>query len=100
MSEIVNATDLSGDTALNLASRIGNKSIIQQLLEVGANPAIPNRGGLRPIDFGVAGDSTSTDGETSGQMIKAHDAPVNRVTETSQELVNCESPSWTSFTTL
>ena len=88
MSEIVNATDMSGDTALNLAARVGNKNIIQQLLEVGANPTIPNRSGLRPIDFGVAGDTASANDEASGQVTRALDAPVNRVTETSQELVS------------
>ncbi|KAK6507447.1 transcriptional regulator swi6 [Arthrobotrys musiformis] len=56
MSEIVNAQDKSGDTALNIAARIGNKSIVSQLLEVGADPAIPNRAGLCPLDFGVGGD--------------------------------------------
>lgn len=56
IGEIVNAQDKSGDTALNIAARIGNKSIIQQLLEVGADSSIPNRAGLRPIDFGVGGD--------------------------------------------
>ncbi|KAI9715573.1 MAG: hypothetical protein M1812_005877 [Candelaria pacifica] len=57
MSEIVNARDKSGDTALNLVARIGNRSIIQQLLEVGADATIPNRGGLRPVDFGVGGEA-------------------------------------------
>ncbi|KAL9128919.1 MAG: hypothetical protein Q9217_002509 [Psora testacea] len=88
MSEIVNATDLSGDTALNLAARIGNKSIIQQLLEVGANPTIANRGGLRPVDFGVAGGLNVAESEPSGQISKAHDTPISRVAETSRDLVN------------
>ena len=94
MSEIVNSTDLNGDTALNIAARVGNKSIIQQLLEVGANPTIPNRGGLRPMDFGVAGDTSAVnvDGETSNQLIKASDAPQSRVSETGQELITCTSP--------
>ncbi|KAF3942247.1 Ankycorbin [Dactylella cylindrospora] len=56
MSEIVNAQDKSGDTALNIAARIGNKSIVSQLLEVGADPSIPNRAGLCPLDFGIGGD--------------------------------------------
>ncbi|KAI0134816.1 apses-domain-containing protein [Daldinia grandis] len=56
MSEIVNAQDKSGDTALNIAARIGNRSIISQLLEVGADPSIANKAGLRPVDFGVGGD--------------------------------------------
>ncbi|KAI8717466.1 HTH APSES-type domain-containing protein [Fusarium sp. LHS14.1] len=67
MSEIVNAQDSAGDTALNIASRIGNRSIISQLLEVGADPNIPNKVGLRPVDFGIGGESTEdkTNGETN-----------------------------------
>ncbi|KAI1371425.1 apses-domain-containing protein [Hypoxylon crocopeplum] len=61
MSEIVNAQDKSGDTALNIAARIGNRSIISQLLEVGAEPGIANKAGLRPIDFGVGGDAGEDD---------------------------------------
>ncbi|KAK2015987.1 apses-domain-containing protein [Colletotrichum eremochloae] len=56
MTEIVNAQDHAGDTALNIAARIGNRSIISQLLEVGADPNIANRAGLRPVDFGIGGD--------------------------------------------
>ncbi|KAG8161057.1 hypothetical protein KVR01_009321 [Diaporthe batatas] len=53
MIEVVNAQDKAGDTALNLAARISNRSIISQLLEVHADPSIPNRVGLRPVDFGI-----------------------------------------------
>lgn len=91
MSEIVNAADISGDTALNLAARIGNKSIIHQLLEVGANPAIPNRGGLKPVDFGV-GDPETTEAQPSSQALKTERDPVRKVTESSQELMTCMSP--------
>ncbi|KAI0875911.1 hypothetical protein GGS24DRAFT_488948 [Hypoxylon argillaceum] len=60
MSEIVNAQDKSGDTALGIASRVGNRSIISQLLEVGADPNIANAAGLRPSDFGVGCESGET----------------------------------------
>lgn len=40
---IVDVQDLHGDTALNIAARIGNKSLIEQLLDVGADPNIENR---------------------------------------------------------
>ncbi|KAG5355063.1 Start control protein [Yarrowia sp. B02] len=53
MQEIVNAQDKYGDTALNIAARVGNRAIVTQLIEVGADPMIPNRAGLRPVDFGV-----------------------------------------------
>jgi len=91
MSEIVNAVDLCGDTALNLAARIGNKSIQQQLLEVGADPTIPNNGGLKPFDFGVRGDQEHFDIEPSSQMTKPIRNAASRVAETSQELVNCKT---------
>ncbi|TAQ91636.1 hypothetical protein B7494_g97 [Chlorociboria aeruginascens] len=65
MSEIVNVQDRSGDTALNIAARIGNRSIISQLIEVGADPAIPNRSHLCPIDFGV-GDPAEAGNRTIG----------------------------------
>ncbi|KAK7222231.1 hypothetical protein V2G26_010234 [Clonostachys chloroleuca] len=57
MSEIVNAQDSAGDTALNISARIGNRSIVSQLLEVGADPEIANRAGLRPLDFGIGGEN-------------------------------------------
>ena len=56
MTEIVNAQDRSGDTALNLAARTSTTSIIDQLIEVGADPHIGNKGGLAPINFGVGND--------------------------------------------
>lgn len=89
MSEIVNAADMSGDTALNLAARIGNKSIIRQLLEVGANPAIPNRGGLRPVDFGVGGEADAVEVQSNRPLSKMERNPVSKVAESSQELMTC-----------
>jgi regulatory protein SWI6 len=58
MSEIVNAQDKSGDTALNLAARTSTRTIIDQLIEVGADPHIGNNGGLAPVDFGVVNDAS------------------------------------------
>ena len=55
MSEIINVQDNAGDTALLLAARIGNRSIISQLMEVGADPLIANRSNLNPQAFGVGG---------------------------------------------
>ena len=92
MSEIVNALDMSGDTALNLAARIGNKNIIHQLLEVGADPTIANRGGLKPTDFGVGGDPDLLDPQQNSQVSKAGHHVINKVAESSQELVACGSP--------
>ncbi|KAI0127252.1 hypothetical protein BJ170DRAFT_580847 [Xylariales sp. AK1849] len=70
MSEIVNAQDKSGDTALNIAARINNKSIISQLLEVGADPVISNKAGLRPVDFGIR--SNGGEDGVDGDMIASN----------------------------
>lgn len=92
MAEIVNAPDMSGDTALNLAARVGNKSIIHQLIEIGANPTIPNRGGLKPIDFGVGGEPESGDVQSSSQQLTKTDKnQSSKVHEISQEIMSCKS---------
>ena len=67
MDYIVNAQDKSGDTALNIAARIGNRSIISQLIEVGADSTIANRAGLTPQDFGVGAENW--DGDPSQSMV-------------------------------
>ncbi|BFZ59421.1 transcriptional regulator swi6 [Saitoella coloradoensis] len=53
VKEVVSARDKNGDTPLNIAARIGNKGLVQQLLDVGADPNIANRAGLRAADFGI-----------------------------------------------
>ena len=91
MSDIVNAQDIAGDTALNLAARINNKSIIQQLLEIGANPSIPNRGGLKPLDFGVGENVVLLNErqETSQNALSSTQAGnQNRVAENSRHLLD------------
>lgn len=55
ISDIVNLRDEQGDTALNLAGR-ARSVLVPQLLEVGADPHIPNHTGLRPADYGVGVD--------------------------------------------
>lgn len=84
MQEMVNARDKAGNTALNLAARIGNRNIISQLMEVQADPTIPNHKGTRPIDFGVGGDN---DGEVAVVASPSKGkAPLSKVEETSREI--------------
>lgn len=52
-ASIVDIQDLNGDTALNIAARVGSKSIVDQLLDVGANRHLENKVGLKPEDFGI-----------------------------------------------
>lgn len=89
MTEVVNAQDNAGDTALNLAARIANRSIISQLVEVHADPSIPNRVGLRPRDFGIGdipdGDQQVEEAEKSDVVANAQ-----RSQESSDDIVSCE----------
>lgn len=89
MSEMVNAQDKAGNTALNLAARIGNRSIIQQLLEVQADATIPNYKGMRPVDFGVGGDVDKPGLQSLSQISSPSKgkAPLSRAEETSREIL-------------
>ncbi|KAJ3159623.1 transcriptional regulator swi6 [Geranomyces michiganensis] len=51
-SAIVDCQDCAGDTALNVAARIGNRNLVEQLMDVGADATLENRAGLKPMDFG------------------------------------------------
>ncbi|EFQ33774.1 uncharacterized protein GLRG_08918 [Colletotrichum graminicola M1.001] len=97
MTEIVNAQDHAGDTALNIAARIGNRSIISQLLEVGADPNIANRAGLRPVDFGIGGDASeegskapngASPAEVNGDVEKNGVVSSERAKESSQDIIS------------
>lgn len=92
MSEIVNAQDKAGDTALNIAAKIGNRSIISQLLEVCADPNLPNRQGLRPLDFGVGGIAAgqSLTGDASGAESNGIIGSSQKSRESSDEIVTCK----------
>ena len=94
MSEVVNAQDKSGDTALNLAARTGTRVIIDQLIEVGADPHIGNHGGLAPTDFGVANEVKD---QSQGAYMASMDGTGNGVNssqasfaEAQNDLVRCE----------
>ncbi|KAI8615404.1 hypothetical protein BC830DRAFT_1122887 [Chytriomyces sp. MP71] len=49
----VDAQDANGDTALNIAARLGGRVAAEMLLEAGANASITNAAGLKPVDFGL-----------------------------------------------
>jgi hypothetical protein len=89
MSEVVNIQDKSGDTALNIAARINNRSIVCQLIEVGADASIANKSNLSPIDFGVGdpADFEARIGEDPRGLSKPMDTDVK---ESSSEIITGE----------
>lgn len=89
MSEIVNLRDEQGDTALNIAGR-ARTVLVPQLLEVGANPQIPNNTGLRPADYGVGVDMVS--GNTPLQQNEnGADSFINQLAKTRKEIFDSKS---------
>ncbi|KZS94337.1 apses-domain-containing protein [Sistotremastrum niveocremeum HHB9708] len=59
---VIDLQDEHGDTALNIAARVGNRELVRTLIDFGANRILPNKLGLRPGDFGVEGDSLTAPG--------------------------------------
>jgi regulatory protein SWI6 len=57
---LVDLQDVHGDTALNVAARVGNRSLVRMLVDVGANKSLANKLGLAPGDFGVEGEVGGT----------------------------------------
>jgi ankyrin repeat protein len=51
-SSFINIVDICGDTAINIAARLGNRVLFNMLVESGSDVSIPNYAGLRPFDFG------------------------------------------------
>ncbi|KAF2213282.1 hypothetical protein CERZMDRAFT_10809, partial [Cercospora zeae-maydis SCOH1-5] len=93
LSQIVNAQDKAGNTALNLVARIGNRSIIQQLLEIHADPSLPNSKGVSAKDFGVGlepGEQprfVSGAGLASSQSDTGSGAPASHAEDLGQEVI-------------
>lgn len=94
MDNIVNAQDRAGDTALNLAARTSTTTIIDQLIEVGADPNIANRGGLAPVDFGVGLNANNPMMDQSMQTFDpatvADGSPQKSFEEAQEGLMSCK----------
>lgn len=90
ISEIVNLRDEQGDTALNLAGR-ARSVLVPQLLEVGADPHIPNHTGLRPADYGVGVDMV--DNSQSQQNGGRNDTFIDQLAKSKKEILDGKSIS-------
>lgn len=89
ISEIVNLRDDQGDTALNLAGR-ARSVLVPQLLEVGADPHIPNHTGLRPADYGVGVDMA--EGNTQSQQAGGRsDTFIDQLAKSKEEILDGKS---------
>ncbi|OJJ72352.1 hypothetical protein ASPBRDRAFT_124725 [Aspergillus brasiliensis CBS 101740] len=95
ISEIVNLRDDQGDTALNLAGR-ARSVLVPQLLEVGADPHIPNHTGLRPADYGVGVDMV--DGNAQSQQAgQGGDSFMDQLEKTKKEILDSTLSQITSI---
>ena len=54
---LLDVQDSFGDTALNLAARVGNVPLIKLLLDAGADKTRENKHGLKPVDYGLEVDA-------------------------------------------
>lgn len=63
--DFVDIQDKNGDTALNIAARVGCKSLVNMLVEVGASKDVENNVGIKPEDFGVGDDENADENDES-----------------------------------
>ncbi|KAL4865357.1 hypothetical protein BDV12DRAFT_174737 [Aspergillus spectabilis] len=93
ISEIVNLRDDQGDTALNLAGR-ARSVLVPQLLEVGADPHIPNHTGLRPADYGVGVDMVDGNSQQTGSR---NDTFADQLAKTRKEILDATTAQVTAI---
>lgn len=86
---IVNAQDKAGNSALNLAARINNRSIIQQLLEIHADPSLPNNKGISAKDFGIGTESV-IDPQINGEFSASQQSIQSQDLSTYPSLIGTE----------
>ena len=93
MSEVVNVQDKSGNTALNLVARIGNRPIINQLEEVGADFDIANNTGFKPSDFGIFRRTSSQSQLSMGKVDSSsqESVPASQVDQIREEIFASKS---------
>ncbi|KAG1152522.1 hypothetical protein G6F37_008603 [Rhizopus arrhizus] len=67
---ILNVQDIYGDTALNIAARIGNKKLVRLLIEAGASAEIANEEGMTAQDYLAETERNSQGGSRS--LVESH----------------------------
>ncbi|HPY29494.1 MAG TPA: ankyrin repeat domain-containing protein [Verrucomicrobiota bacterium] len=111
----VNVQDRFGGSALHYAVRMGNPTVLQMLLEKGANPNVRNDQGLTPLDLtkpsGVASLSPSVPADVKAklaELLRAHGAldelpdftaiRITRGTLSPYAIFKKDSNGWNHFT--
>ncbi|KAI3623071.1 SWI6 [Malassezia furfur] len=54
-TDLLDAQDDEGETALGIVARLGNTHMIKMLLDAGARKDLPNYLGITPLDWGITG---------------------------------------------
>lgn len=72
IKNILNIQDKYGNTCLNYASLAGNKYIVSQLLDIGADPYKANKVGVTPGDWGIKVDKKNDNDDDNGSNKTDH----------------------------
>jgi hypothetical protein len=85
---LVDLQDARGDTALNVAARMGSKPLVNLLLDAGADKAKANKLGLRPVNFGIEVDALTV--AAKEEAVAQLKSEVKRPEKRSQDVLKSE----------
>ncbi|EIN06003.1 apses-domain-containing protein [Punctularia strigosozonata HHB-11173 SS5] len=81
---VVDLQDEHGDTALNIAARVGNRALVRALMDVGANRTMANKLGLRPGDYGVEVEELASGFRAEDMLMSLRSVPPAPVQKSQQ----------------
>lgn len=76
LMSILNVQDIYGDTALNIAARIGNRKLVRLLIEAGASLEIANEEGMSAQDYLAEAERNNQNGNKS--LLEPHRTESNQ----------------------
>lgn len=90
---IVNKSDKYGNTCLNYATFTGDKYLVSQLLDIGADPTKANKIGVKPGDWGV--EMMYSNNNANSQVLKGgeSDAESDVLTQADGGATNLSTPN-------
>lgn len=95
-NKFINNKDIEGDTCLNIASKLNLYSLIQTLLENGADPLIANAKYIKPSDYGITetNNNSISDKKIGSNLI----TPISLINETTAEINETYMKETASYT--